>query len=243
MRISGTQRGMRKKQSQRHTCLARACSAYCTLRDRCQFFKLLPFPSHHHSFSRTMSAAAKVLSANPTELELQVAQAFVDLESSQADLKADLRPLQFKTIREIEVSGGKKAIAVFVPVPLLSAYHKVQIRLTRELEKKFPDRHVVFLAERRILPKPGRRSRQQQKRPRLRTLTAVHDKVLEDLVFPTEIVGKRVRYLVGGNKIQKVLLDSKDSNAVDYKLESFQQVYGKLTGKQVVFEIPGENVY
>lgn len=187
-----------------------------------------------------MSAAAKVLSSEPTELELQVAQAFLDLESHTPELKAELRPLQFKSIREIDVAGGKKAIVIFVPVPSLSAYHKVQIRLTRELEKKFPDRHVVFLAERRILPKPGRTSRQVQKRPRSRTLTAVHDKVLEDLVFPTEIVGKRVRFLVGGNKIQKVLLDSKDSSNVDYKLESFQSVYNKLTGKQVVFEIPGD---
>lgn len=129
---------------------------------------------------------------------------------------------------------------VFVPVPSLASYHKVQTKLTRELEKKFPDRHVIFLAERRILPKPSRGSRQQQKRPRSRTLTSVHDKILEDMVFPTEIVGKRVRYLVGGNKIQKVLLDSKDIQQIDYKLESFQAVYNKLTGKQIVFEIPSE---
>lgn len=186
-----------------------------------------------------MSAANKILSENPTELELQVAQAFVDLEG-QTDLKADLRPLQFKSVKEFEVSGGKKALAIFVPVPSLVGYRKVQIRLTRELEKKFPDRHVVFLAERRILPKPARSSKKLQKRPRSRTLTAVHDKVLEDLVFPTEITGKRVRYLVGGSKIQKVLLDSKDSSAVDYKLESFSQLFNKLTGKQVVFEIPGD---
>lgn len=185
-----------------------------------------------------MSAANKILSENPSELELQVAQAFVDLES-QSDLKAELRPLQFKSIREFDVSGGKKALAIFVPVPSLAAYKRVQTRLTRELEKKFPDRHVVFLAERRILPKPARKAKKLQKRPRSRTLTAVHDKILEDLVFPTEIVGKRVRYLVGGNKIQKVLLDSKDSSAVDYKLDSFTQLYGKLTGKQVVFEFPG----
>lgn len=112
-----------------------------------------------------MSAATKVLNANPTELELQIAQAFLDLETN-SELKADLRPLQFKSVKEIEVSGNKKAIVVLVPVPLLSAYHKIQIRLTRELEKKFPDQHVVFLAERRILPKPGRTSRQVQKRPR-----------------------------------------------------------------------------
>ncbi|ODV96035.1 hypothetical protein PACTADRAFT_33228 [Pachysolen tannophilus NRRL Y-2460] len=187
-----------------------------------------------------MSAASKVLSSEPTELELQVAQAFIDLEVNSKDLKAELRPLQFKTIREVDVSNGKKAIVIFVPVPLLPAFHRVQVRLTRELEKKFPDRHVVFLAERRILPKPGRVSRQQQKRPRSRTLTAVHDKILEDLVFPTEIIGKRVRYLVGGNKVAKVLLDSKDSSSVDHKLDSLQAVYNKLTGKQVVFEIPGE---
>merc|ERR1712080_162762 len=133
-----------------------------------------------------MSASNKILSEKPSELELQVAQAFVDLEQ-QSDPKAELRPLQFKSVREVEVNGGKKALAIFVPCPSLIVYRKVQTRLTRELEKKFPDRHVVFLAERRILPKPSR------------TSTAVHDKLLEDLVFPTEIVGKRVRYLVGGN--------------------------------------------
>ncbi|KAK9472388.1 40S ribosomal protein eS7 [Dipodascopsis tothii] len=185
-----------------------------------------------------MSAANKITSTTPSELELSIAQALYDLETSVADLKQELRMLQFSAAKEIDVAGGKKAIVVFVPVPLLASFHKIQQRLTRELEKKFSDRHVVFVAQRRILPKPGRRSRQQQKRPRSRTLTAVHDAMLEDLVFPTEIVGKRVRSLVGGGKIQKVFLDNKDSTAIDYKLESFQSVYHKLTGKQVIFEFP-----
>ncbi|KAK9235339.1 ribosomal protein S7e [Lipomyces kononenkoae] len=186
-----------------------------------------------------MSATNKLTSpATANDLELSVAQALFDLETSVADLKVDLRPLQFSAAKEIDVSGGKKAIAIFVPVPLLASFHKIQQRLTRELEKKFSDRHVVFIAQRRILPKPGRRSRQKQKRPRSRTLTAVHDAMLEDLVFPTEIVGKRIRSLVGGGKLHKVFLDTKDSTAIDYKLESFQAVYTKLTGKQVVFEFP-----
>jgi small subunit ribosomal protein S7e len=186
-----------------------------------------------------MSAANKVLNTEPSELELQIGQAFIDLENASAELKAELRPLQFKAAREYDVQGGKKAIVIFVPVPLLQAFHNVQQRLTRELEKKFSDRHVLFLAERRILPKPGRkRSKQNQKRPRSRTLTAVHDAMLEDLVFPTEIVGKRIRYQVGGGKLYKILLDSKDIDTLDYKLESFQSVYNKLTGKQVVFQVP-----
>lgn len=41
-------------------------------------------------------------------------------------------------------------------------------------------------------------------RPRTRTLTAVHDGMLEDVVYPAEIVGKRVRYRLDGSKIIKV---------------------------------------
>lgn len=174
--------------------------------------------------------------ANPSELENSIAQALYDLETQVGDLKAALRPLQFSSAREIEVGGGKKAIVIFVPVPLLANFHKVQQRLTRELEKKFSDRHVIFLALRRILPVPSRRSRITQKRPRSRTLTAVHEALLGDLVFPTEIVGKRVRTKTDGSKVTKVFLDSKEKSVVDYKVDTFGEVYRKLTGKQVNFE-------
>ncbi|KAA8894792.1 ribosomal protein S7e [Sphaerosporella brunnea] len=176
--------------------------------------------------------------ANPSELEQQIAQALFDLESSVSDLKPALRPLQFASAKEIEVGQGKKAIVIFVPVPLLQGFHKVQQRLTRELEKKFSDRHVVFVAQRRILPKPGRRSRVQQKRPRSRTLTAVHDAILSDLVYPTEIVGKRIRTKEDGHKIIKIFLDNKERAGIDYKIDTFSEVYRKLTGKAVVFEFP-----
>ena len=204
--------------------------------ENCQYIFKQSIESEYNKMST--AASSKILKTEPTELELQVSQALTDMENNSPDIKAELSVLKVKSVKELEVSGNKKAIVVFVPVPLLSAFHKVQIRLTRELEKKFPDRHVIFLAERRILPKPARNTRQAQKRPRSRTLTAVHEKMLEDLVFPTEITGKRVKYLVGGGKVAKIFLDSKDSSNVDYKLDTFQSIYQKLTGKQVVFEIP-----
>jgi len=156
--------------------------------------------SMQHKIHRTANAPT----SPPDETETAVAQALVDLENSVPDLKLELRPLQISAAREVDVRGGKKAIVVFVPVPQLKAFHKVQARLTRELEKKFSDRHVVFVAQRRILRKPTRTSRVKQKRPRSRTLTDVHEKILEDLVFPTEIVGKRTRVNQDGSKILKV---------------------------------------
>jgi len=48
--------------------------------------------------------------------------------------------------QEIDVAG-KKAIIIFVPVPQLRSYQKIQTRLVRELEKKFSGKHVVFIAQ------------------------------------------------------------------------------------------------
>ncbi len=36
----------------------------------------------------------------------------------------------------------------------------------------------------------------------------------------------------------QVLLDPKDRNSTEYKLDTFAGVYRKLTGKDVVFEFP-----
>ncbi|KAG8775584.1 40S ribosomal protein [Ceratobasidium sp. 428] len=206
------------------------------------------------SLNNKIYRTANAPTTAPDETETSVAQALIDLENNVPDLKTELRVLQISAAKEVDVKGGKKAVVIFVPVPQLKAFHKVQSRLTRELEKKFADRHVVFIAQRRMLRKPTRTSRVKQKRPRTsflllvvsdlipppgsRTLTSVHEKILEDLVFPTEIVGKRTRVAVDGSKQLKVFLDAKDQNLLEYKLDSFSSIYRRLTGKDVVFEFP-----
>ena len=60
---------------------------------------------------------------------------------------------------------------VQVPYRLLKAFHKVQQRLVRELEKKFSGKDVVLIANRRIM-RAGTSGRSND-RPRSRTLTAV----------------------------------------------------------------------
>merc|ERR1711917_191989 len=78
----------------------------------------------------------------------------------------------------------------------------------------------------------------KQKRPRSRTLVAVHNAVLDDMVYPAEIVGKRTRIRLDGSRLFKVHLDKIQQTSIEHKTETFASVYKKLTGKEVTFEFP-----
>lgn len=160
----------------------------------------------------------------------------MNLEMTSTELKGSLRDLYITAAKEVECTGGRKAIILYVPFKLLRSFHKIQTRLVRELEKKFSGKHVLIVGQRTILGKTYARDQKTQGLlPRSRTLTAVHDAILEDLVYPTEIVGKRTRCKTDGKKIIKVFLDGKDQANVEGKLDTFASVYGKLTNKTVSF--------
>merc|ERR1712217_977789 len=176
----------------------------------------------------------------PTELEEEVAKALFDIEvSPSSDSKADLRDIYISGAKELDVGKTGKAVIVHFPFRVWKAVRKIQARLIRELEKKFSKKHVVFVANRTILSKDFR-DKGMKIRPRTRTLTSVHESILEDIVGPTEIFGKRTRISVDGSKILKVHLDPKDKDKenVEAKLATFAAIYKNLTNKEAVFAFP-----
>ena len=75
----------------------------------------------------------------------------------------------------------------------VTTFHNV-VFIVRELEKKFSGKHVVFIAQRRILPKPTEKANKlKQKRPISCTLVTVHTAILDDLVSPAEMSLEKVR--------------------------------------------------
>lgn len=71
----------------------------------------------------------------------------------------------------------------------MKSFQKIQVQLVHELEKKFSGKHVVFCSEfclsqlEKVTPKISKS---------IPGTDAVHDLILEKLVFPSETVCKRV---------------------------------------------------
>merc|ERR1712124_144659 len=149
-------------------------------------------------------------------------------------------PLHYRRPRVV-VNKSTAAIVVFVPYRLRDLFRKNQVRLVSELEKKFSGQHIVLVAKRNIQDKEkhsNRKASKGQVRPRSRTLTAVHEAILGDIVYPANISAKRTRYLQDGNKLIKVELEN--PYEVSEKLDTFSAVYAALTGKSATFSLPAQ---
>jgi small subunit ribosomal protein S7e len=177
--------------------------------------------------------------AEPTsDLEVKIAAELEALEKSGGHWKADLKGLHFTKATPVELDGGRKVAVIFVPPPMLKDFRKCQQNLVNELEKKLVSMQVLLVANRTMVP-PGLWQRSKMLsgvRPRSRTLKNVQDNLLDDLLFPTEIAGKRTKVKMDGSRLLKVLLSKKDQDANESKTEGLRVVFKKLTNRDITFE-------
>jgi small subunit ribosomal protein S7e len=141
----------------------------------------------------------KKTKGEPDEIEKKIAQAIFDIEVNNKDLKTDLQPIYFVAAKEVVINKKKNAIVIFVPEKLAPSFKKIQVKLIRELEKKFA-KHVLIIPQRKAIKKP----KSGISRPRGRTLAIVHERLLEDVCYPVNVVGKRVRVRTDGTRFSKV---------------------------------------
>merc|ERR1712173_503847 len=86
------------------------------------------------------------------------------------------------------------------------------------------NKHVIIVGHRKIMAKEQKKSTAKcykQKRPMTRTVKHVHDSVLEDIVFPSEIVGKRIRHKTDNKTIIKAFLNKGSQGDTEHKTATF----------------------
>ncbi|KAF0986487.1 hypothetical protein HZS_147 [Henneguya salminicola] len=170
-----------------------------------------------------------------TPIHKNVVEIFAELRNNPKLSKCMKKNLPL--VNEFD-SHGSKCVIIYIKAYILNAIQHNLKELKQEVEKKL-GKQVYFIGHRRIIPKPSKRSAAAKvHRPQRRTVTAVHESILKDLIFPSEIMGKRTIYRPRTGKLLKIFLDQKDKPELQERLRSFSDIYKRLTRRDIKFEFP-----
>ena len=181
---------------------------------------------------------------NPgSEIVSEVNKTIRDFANSNANLRDMLNKLTVKEVREFAIKReGKattRALLVYLPYPFHKNQSEAVMRLMQELTKKL--NALVFMSAKRTMI--HNRSAYKQKIPRSRTLTAVYESLLDDLIAPADILGKRRRYRLGGAVDWKIQLNEEVRGFLVQRLDAIQEIYLQITKRQLSFEFIQEPQY
>ena len=174
----------------------------------------------------------------PTELEEDTAKTLTAFENKEKDIQKDLRMVYLNSVKECEFEdkdgSNKKYYLITIPYRSMQFYKKVQNQMIDHLEAKF--QWPVIVIVNRTIDSKRKISHASQKRPRSRTLKAVHAAILNDVVVPSSIVGRRSRVSQQTGFTATVYLDPLDRQLVDEKLDAIADAYAKLTTHKITLE-------
>ena len=173
-----------------------------------------------------------------TEIEEETAKVLTAFEQSNAELQKDMRLVYINSVEEVEFetdSGSMaKYILVKIPYKSLQFYRKVSSAMIEHLEEKFST--TVIVVVNRTIDSKRKITHPSQKRPRSRTLKAVHAATLNDVVVPSSIVGRRTRVSQQTGITEVVYLDPLDKMLVEDKIGAIADAYARLTTHKISIE-------
>jgi small subunit ribosomal protein S7e len=174
-----------------------------------------------------------------TEVVKNFANAFAKLQESDANLKKELEDIKIENASEVAY-GDKRCYLVQVSGSNLKNIQSAQADIVPKLEQQFSTPVMIVPSRKRINGNIFRKYR-GTKVPRDKTLTAVFDAYLEDLLYPATIVGKRIRYPQGKVRQFKVMVDPLDQEAIGYKTPAISACYKALTNRDLTIEFPASS--
>ncbi len=158
---------------------------------------------------------------------------------NRADKKAPRTSIVHE-VREFQFASPDKksvhALVIYLPFTFVQNHRALVAKIVNEIQKK-KNRHAFVLAKRTIINK---KSDFKQIIPQSRTLTAVYDSLLEDLIFPANVIGKRFRYRLNGTQLGKIYLSEESRAFLEDKVDLIAQLYFALTNRKIVLEFRPE---
>ena len=177
----------------------------------------------------------KESSKKSSETQKIVSTAFEKIKDSEKEHKTDLEPIKIEHSNEVQMPDDQKCYLIQISTSNLAGFKKVHSLLTKKLEESLSNPVILIPAKKRVNGKEYR-VYVSKKVPRDRTLTAVFDGYLDDILYPATIVGKRIRYPTGKTRTFKVLVDPLDKDIVEYKVPAMVACYRALTNRKLEIE-------
>ena len=167
-----------------------------------------------------------------SEIQKNVSTALEKIKDNEKEHKAELEPIKVEHANEVQMSEDQKCFLIQISTTNLAGFKKVHALLTKKLEEHLSNPVVLIPAKKRVNGKEYS-TFVSKKVPRERTLTAVFDGYLDDILYPATIVGKRIRYPAGKTRTFKVFVDPLDKEVIQYKLPAITACYRALTNRKL----------
>jgi small subunit ribosomal protein S7e len=178
----------------------------------------------------------------PTDLDEEVSKQLSALESKG---EVSLKGIFINSTESVEYKREDGTMGTYrlvrIPHRSLERFVKVRSAVVEHCEA-VANCPCIFVANRTIISKRAIHHASQM-RPRSRTLKAVHLAILNDIVAPSSVVGRRVRCTLDGKNNERAYLDPLDKEMMQDKTAALQHAYQKLTTHKITFDFPKPNVH
>ena len=170
-----------------------------------------------------------------SEIQKNVSNELEKIKDSEKEHKAELESIKIEHTNEIKMNDNEKCYLIQISTQNLAGFKKIHSLLTQKFEEHLSE-HVVLIPKRKRVNGKEYRAYISKKVPRDKTLTAVFDGYLDDILYPATIVGKRVRYPVGKTRIYKVIVDPLDKEVIESKIPALIACYKGITNRILEIE-------
>lgn len=188
--------------------------------------------------SKAQTSAPQQQQNNP--LLAEVSKVLTDVLSAPGEKKSIPRNAVVTDVKEYQFTGEDKktatAVVVYLPYIFVRDNKQMIPKLVNEIQKR-RNQHAFIVAKRTTINKKAAFS---QRIPRNRTLTAVYDSILDDLIAPAQVIGKRIRYRLNGSQLIKIFLNEESRAFLENKTHLIAQLYFALTNRKIAFEFRPE---